>query len=106
MEHDPATDVSLIESTWLRRLIRLRQPIDVNIEYNGRGIGSEAVLVNGLVVSRRTSLLWFTPRFEFVIDSPEGPIAAAVEVRVWPWLQIRKIRFTVQGDCVYSEGQW
>jgi hypothetical protein len=100
------TDAGLIESGWLYRSVYLAPPYDLIVEYNGRGLGHETVLVDGTVVSRMTSLLWFVPRFEFQIGPDDAPFDAVVEVRVWPWLCIRKFRILVGEECVYREGDW
>src|SRR2546421_8846012 len=67
------------------------------VEYNGRGMGHESVYVNGRLVARAGVWFWFVPRFEFQL----GPLPAALEVRVWPWLAFRSFTLTVAGRVVY-----
>lgn len=103
---DNTLDAILVESGWLRRCVKLLAPAETMIEYNGRGIGYESVLVDGGVALRPTSWWWFIPRFDFTIETQNGALPVSLEVRVWPWLCIRKFRLIVANKCVYSEGRW
>ncbi len=93
----------LVASGWLYRKVQLLEPFNVVIEYNGRGIGCERVLVNSVVVAKRASWLWFAPRFEFVLSTKLGELPAIVEVRVWPWFALYRITIRVGGIEVYVE---
>ena len=91
---------SLRESGWLKRVLEVQvSDHTYTVKYTGRGLGREAVFVDGLKVAGGASWLWFIPRFEFEIDSKE----AVVEVRVNPWLTIRRFSFSLDGEIQYSE---
>lgn len=93
----------LIERTWLKRVFEVtlddsgQRPYKV--VYHGRGIGYEAISVDGAIVSRHTSLLWFVPHFPFRIGGQD----ATIDVRVWPWFAIRSFRLSIDGETLYSE---
>ena len=74
---------------------------DVVVEYNGRGLGYESVLVNGQLAQRKGGqLVWFVPRFDFAL----GRRYAYLTVRVWPWLMLHSLVLYVDGQCVYVDG--
>jgi hypothetical protein len=68
------------------------------VEYNGRGF-YERVTADAVVL-RKTCWYWFVPRFDFALQGPP----AVLEVRVWPWLQLRSLVLRVGGHVVYAEG--
>jgi hypothetical protein len=71
------------------------------VEYDGSGFG-ERVHVNGRLAVHHMewlSLSLVAPRIEFEL----GPLPAAIEVSVWPWLAIRKFRLIVNGEVVYDK---
>ncbi|MDY6835480.1 MAG: hypothetical protein SVY53_11845 [Chloroflexota bacterium] len=90
----------LINSGWLLRVFEI-STCNGNfiVEYNGRGIGNEWVLVDGKRVAGRTSWIWFIPRFDFQLDSKQ----AVIEVHIRPWLRIYKFSFSLNGEVLYSE---
>lgn len=95
---------TLVERGWLKRGFEVsldevgQRPYFVT--YRGRGIGNESVLVDGMVTAFYRSFLWFVPQLPFRIGSHEG----VIDVRVWPWLAIRSIRLSIDGETLYSEG--
>jgi hypothetical protein len=90
----------LIEQSWLRRVLEVHTAEELFlIEYNGRGLGYESVLVNGVKVAAKSSL-WFVPLFEFLLRDR----LAVIEVRVWPWLTVRSFHLIVSGEELYGEG--
>ncbi len=93
----------LVEQSWLKRVLEVslddtERPYHVT--YQGRGIGYEGVLVDGVIAARQTSYFWFVPRFPFRLSDQD----AVIEVRVWPWLALRSLRLSVNGETLYSEG--
>jgi len=97
--------VRQVERGWLRRKIHLGSPIDAVVEYRGRSVGYETVLVNDEVASRPISWVWFIPHFDFAIPTKSGELAASLDVRVSPWLTIRHMTLYVEGELVYAEGR-
>ena len=90
----------LIRRGWLYRCIEVDLPDGPHVvEYNGRGIGSEKVVIDGRTI-RRTSHLWFVPRFYFTL----GGRPSVVEVRVWPWLGLESLVLRVDDKVIYAEG--
>lgn len=93
--------VELVEKRWLYRSIKLITTGGAhNVTYYGRGEGYECVLLDGQVVSKMQSMLWYAPKFQFRL----GSMDVTVNVRVWPWLTIRKFWVEVDGRSVYAEG--
>jgi hypothetical protein len=92
----------LLKASWLRRVIEVSTPQGLAVvEYNGRGIGYESVLIDGKVARRVWSGPWFVPHFDFeVLGRP-----ASVDVRVWPWLGIRDLVLQIDGKAIYAEGR-
>ncbi len=90
----------LIDRGWLRRVIQISLPDGVHyLAYSGQGMGYEQISVDGLVI-RKTSTLWFVPRFDFKLGGWPG----IVEVRVWPWLTLRSLVVRLGDEIVYVEG--
>ncbi len=94
---------TLIDSGWLYRKVQLPHPFNTTIEYNGRGFGFESVLVDGQIVARQTSLLWYVPHFDFVVPTKSGDLAGSIDVRVAPWLTLSHIVVRIEGKEVYAE---
>jgi hypothetical protein len=96
-----ALQASLVERAWLWRRFWVETDSRVyDVIYNGRGLFYEEVLVDGHVMLRRLSWLWFVPHFEFQLDRHQ----VAIDVRVWPWLKIRRFRLAIDRMAVYEEG--
>jgi hypothetical protein len=90
----------LIGRGWLRREIRVALPDGLHVvAYDGTGLGYEQVIVDGTPI-RRTSWLWFEPRFEFKL----GGWLGVVEVAIWPWLTLRSLVLRVGDRVLYAEG--
>ena len=93
-------EAGLLHRSWLRRTIVVYlDGARFEVTYSGLGLWWDSVLVDGVEVMR-TSTLWFVPRFEFFLD--DQPVV--LEVRVWPWMQLRRLTLTIAGRIVYWEG--
>ena len=91
---------TLKKKAWLYRLFDVTtSERSFKVEYDGKGLGFERVLVQNEVVDLKKTLYWYAPRFEFMI----GSLPAVIEVRVWIWLQIKSIRLIVSGEEIYAE---
>jgi hypothetical protein len=100
--HGRRFQAELLRSSWLRRAFLVETPLRTfEVEYNGRGMGYESVLVDGVLAAREGAIIWFAPRFDFYV----GTWPAALEVRVWPWFVLRSLALWVDGELVYSEGR-
>lgn len=92
--------LELKNSGWLLRVFEVSTcDGKYTVEYNGRGIGNEWVLVNGKRMAGRTSWIWFIPRFDFHLGSKQ----AVIEVNIRPWLRICRFSFSLDGEVLYSE---
>jgi hypothetical protein len=90
----------LVRRSRLQRAIEVRLPDGIHlVEYVGSGFGYELVRVRPGGTIRKTSLLWFVPRFEFDV----GGSPAVVEVRVAPWLAIWSFSLSINEIVVYDE---
>lgn len=93
----------LVRRSWLCRVVAVSTPGGhFLVEYNGRGLGFERVIVrraSQVFTLTKVSPRWFIPRFEFAV----GDLPAVVEVRVWPWLTLRTLLLYVGGERVYCE---
>ncbi len=74
------------------------------VVYSGLGIGGEKVLVDGYEASRIKHptyqiFPWVAPKFDFRI----GSFPATIEIRIWPWIELRSVVLKVGGDEVYRE---
>jgi hypothetical protein len=107
-------DMSHVQAVIVRRgiafrEIRLSGAIEALIEYNGRGIGYESVLVNGVVAVRARNWNWrpwapLVPHLEFEIRTDARCVRARIDVK--GILTLRAFRLFVGGVLVYSEGEW
>lgn len=90
----------LIEKRWLFRVVDLTTSKgSFKITYFGKGMGYECVFVNDDLLSKQDSNLWYVPKFNF---NHQG-MKISVNVRVYPWLTIRKFWIEVDNNVVYSE---
>ena len=101
-------DVKLLWKTRLDRILRLSAPSGVyTVKYNGYGIGSESVHVNGTVVARERSWVKMIPRFEFPIGPHAGVIR--IETKLWrdllgPFVgRLESFILEVDGEVVYED---
>jgi hypothetical protein len=62
-------------------------------------MGYEQVSVRPGTVTRKVSLIWFVPHFDFDV----GGRPATINVSVWPWLAIRSFLLRVDGSLMYVE---
>ena len=98
--------VHVISRSWLYRRLSVSGPCPCVIEYNGRGLGYETVLLNGVVVTRaRGKGMRFAPRLEFELPGV-GLQRARIEVKTTWLLFIGGLRLIVGDRTVYSEGRW
>ena len=94
------TIANLIEKKWLWRSFHVVTGDGVyEVAYNGKGTGYEEVSVDGEVVCRLQSLLWYQPQFDFTI----GGADAQINVKVSALLQIVEFKLIVGGAEIYSE---
>jgi len=93
-------NAELLEKRWLFRVVNLTTSKgNFKITYFGKGMGYECVFVNDDLVSKKDSSLWYVPKFDFNYQG----INISVNVRIYPWLTIRKFWIEVENKIVYSE---
>ena len=93
-------NAELLESRWLFRSVNLEtNKGNFKITYFGKGIGYECVFVNEELVSKKDSKLWYVPKFNF----KHKGVNFSINVRVYPWLTIRKFWIDIDNQTVYSE---
>jgi hypothetical protein len=91
----------LTKRSWLSRTWEVSTPDGkFTVQYAGKGLGNEKVLVNGRVTVKKSSMFWFVPRFDFAL----GNDRAVLKVSVWPWLAVRSLLLDVNGQECYREG--
>lgn len=91
---------NLIEKKWLWRTFHVVTDEGVfEVVYNGKGMGFEEVLVEGVIARRTISWVWYVPEFEFVI----GNVKSKIKVKVSPFLQISSFDLSINEKLVYSE---
>ena len=96
-----AVSARLVVKLWLIRGFEVSMLNGVyEVAYYGRELGYECVLVNGNVVNKKDSYLWYVPEFQFHI----GDLPAKIKIRVWPWFTIRSFTLEIAGKVVYQEG--
>jgi len=98
--------VKVEHRSWLRRVIRLSGAVDAVIDYNGRGMGFECVLVNGAVAAREVSEDGFhlAPLFQFCVPGGAEWVPAILEVNAS--FGLNGFRLRVGKRVVYSEGRF
>jgi len=87
----------------LYRRIELHDPIRATIEYNGRGLHSEVVLLNQVTVASNRSWFWFRRDFHFMMAAPHRSYEAVLRVSIRPWLTIHRLTLSIDGEVVYEE---
>jgi hypothetical protein len=93
-------NTSLLEKRWLFRVINLTTSKgNFKVTYFGKGMGYECVFINDELVSKQDSSLWYVPKFNFNYQG----MNISVNVRIYPWLTIRKFWIEVDNKIVYSE---
>ena len=96
-------DAELLERGPLFRRIQLPTPWDAVIEYNARGLGYDAVRVDGRTVVWRWKWVWFVPRFDFTLTAAGETAPAALTVEVGLSLQITRLTIEINDRTVYDE---
>jgi hypothetical protein len=93
--------VTVLCRSWLKRVLRVEAAGgSFEVRYNGRGgWDGEGVYVDGQLAAHNPGL-WFGPVFIF----PLGEKLAAIEIRCWPWFQIRSFHLLIEDEVVYAEG--
>lgn len=90
----------LVEKKWLFRKVNLKTSKGTfDIIYFGKGMGYECVFVNDELVSKKDNSYWYVPKFDFNYQG----MNFSVNVRVYPWMTIRRFWIEVDGKIVYSE---
>lgn len=93
-------NAELIEKRWLLRIVNLiTSKGNIKIAYFGRGLGYECVFVNDELASKKESFLWYVPKFSFNFKG----MNISVNIRIYPWLTIRRFWIEVDNKIVYSE---
>lgn len=105
-----AGDVSALckHRGWCSRTIVLEGLVDAEVRYDGMGFG-ERVYVNGRLAAKTRFFTHYldnvTPHVDFSIDSPDGRVDAALDVRasLFDLLRITKFVLSISGCVVYAE---
>lgn len=93
-------DAKLLEKRRLFRVVNLTTSKgNFKITYFGKGMGYECVFINDDLVSKQDSHLWYAPKFDFNYKG----VNFSVNVKISPWLTIRKFWIEVGGKIIYSE---
>jgi hypothetical protein len=99
--------VQVVTRSWLLRKLTISGPSPCVVEYNGRGMGYETVLVNGVVAARaRGGLFTLAPRLEFAVPGMFGQQRACLEVQTAWLLFLGGLRLSIGNRVVYLEGTW
>jgi hypothetical protein len=86
---------------WMQRVLEISLPEgSFTLDYDGRKLGSERVLIDGMEVGRGTSVLQLAPNFAFSL----GHRRCELHVTGWPWMTIRSLILVVDEHVVYREG--
>ena len=92
----------LVNKGWLyRKLETSIKDKTLEIEYSGKGLGSEMLAVNGNEIKLLSAGIWYIPKFDVDFDG----CSVKVEIRVWPWLALRSFVVSVDDKTIYREGQ-
>jgi hypothetical protein len=99
----------LILKRWFRRTWVLQLPDRAHtISYNGWGIGSESVSVDGGVVVRRRGLGGMSHSFRLFLDDARF-VAVSVAIPWWcnvlPLGDLSFVQLEVDGETLYQEGR-
>ena len=91
---------NLIEKSRLTRKFSVVTAEGVfEVVYDGKGLGYEEVIVDGIIARRMPSFWWYVPRFDFNI----GSLPAVVKVSVSAVLKIDKFSLLVNDVLIYDE---
>lgn len=97
-------EATLLDRSWAFRRIRLSGRIRAVVTYNGFN-AREAVFVNGVRVAHKFNIgLRLVPHFDFELHAEALRLAAAIDVR--GRVSVTAFRLTIDGQVVYSEGNW
>jgi len=98
---------TLTRRSWTYRRIELHGKYSAVIEYNGRGLGYETVLVNGQVAARVFSHgIQFATPIEFEIQIGAVGLAGRIEIKTVGLLFLGAFRLLIDGYPVYCEGRF
>jgi hypothetical protein len=103
----PGLSGTLAKRSWAYRRIEIQGTHSCVLEYNGRGLGYETVLLNGQVAARVSNGgLHFKTPIDFEIQSHATVLAARIEVKTAFLLFLGAFRLSIDGYLVYCEGDW
>lgn len=91
--------VESVQKSWLyRRLVVMLPEGAITIEYDAR-MPNDRVTVNGQLAVSLMSVVWFIPKFAFLI----GPRPATIDVRIDWLLRVKFFELKIEGHSVYVE---
>ena len=87
--------------SWLKREIEIAlENRTVKVQYSGRSLDLGCVHVDGKRVPAKRSKFWYTPKFDFQIDSDPY----FLEIRIWPWLAVHSLSLKDTNSQIFLEG--
>ena len=100
---NPAFEIGVQRSMhrWMQRVLEISLPEGTyKLDYDGRKLGSERLLLDGIEVGRGMSVLQLSPKFAFSM----GQRRCELHVTGWPWMTLRSLILVVDEQIVYREG--
>jgi hypothetical protein len=100
---NPAFEIGVQRSLhrWMQRVLEISLPEGTfKLDYDGRKLGSERLLLDGVEVGRGMSVLQLSPKFTFSM----GQRRCELHVTGWPWMTLRSLILVVDEQLVYREG--
>jgi hypothetical protein len=96
----------LMKMAWLLRVLEVTTVQGkFTIEYNGRGLGYESVLLKGQLASIRKGFGKMSHRYEFQVGSSNAALTVLLPIwgEVMPLRNFRRFSLELDGQCLYLE---
>ncbi|MGC4047472.1 MAG: hypothetical protein QM758_27060 [Armatimonas sp.] len=71
------------------------------LEYNGKGVGYESILLDGQEIRRTPSATTFVPRFDFPLQGQDTTLL----IHIHPWPIATRLTIWQENNCLYNEGK-
>lgn len=95
--------VTALRKEGARWALRLSGTVNALLEYDGRRVGREVVLLNEVVVAQASTFNGYNRRFELQVAGVRGPLPLVLEVRVSLWAAIEAVTLRLEDQTLYYE---
>jgi len=98
------TSSQLLAKGLLYRRVLVEAPVEATIEFKGRSVWRDVIVVDNEIMASHISWWRITPRFQFDLRAGDQVLPVEVRLRIGRFLRIKGFRIKIAGEVVYLEG--